>query len=53
MPIRWWTSWALTGLQFINVANGCATGGSALISAYGAIRSGQYDLGLVVGFDQA
>ncbi len=42
----------LTGLQFINVANGCATGGSALISAYGAIRSGQYDLGLVVGFDK-
>ena len=25
----------LTGLQFINVANGCATGGSALFSAYG------------------
>ncbi len=24
----------LTGLQFINVANGCATGGSALFSAY-------------------
>ncbi|MFY8094734.1 MAG: thiolase family protein [Niveispirillum sp.] len=42
----------LSGLQFINVANGCATGGSALISAYGAIRSGQYDLGLVVGFDK-
>ena len=26
----------LTGLQFINVHNGCATGGSALISSYNA-----------------
>ena len=42
----------LTGLQFINVANGCATGGSALLSAYTAIKSGQYDLGVAVGFDK-
>ncbi|MFK8050873.1 MAG: thiolase family protein [Halioglobus sp.] len=42
----------LTGLPFINVANGCATGGSSLISAYNAIKSGQYDLGLVAGFDK-
>ena len=28
----------LTGVPFINVANGCATGGSALISAYNALR---------------
>lgn len=42
----------LTGLQFVNVANGCATGGSALQSAYMAIKSGQYDVGLAVGFDK-
>jgi len=42
----------LTGLQFINVANGCATGGSALFSAYTAITSGTWDLGLAVGFDK-
>ena len=42
----------LTGLQFINVANGCATGGSALISAYNMIKAGAYDLGIAVGFDK-
>jgi acetyl-CoA acetyltransferase len=42
----------LTGLQFINVANGCATGGSALFSAYNTIRSGVFDLGIAVGFDK-
>jgi acetyl-CoA acetyltransferase len=42
----------MTGLPFINVANGCATGGSALISADAAIKSGQYDLGIVIGFDK-
>lgn len=42
----------LTGLPFVNVRNGCATGGSALLSARSAILSGQYDLGLVVGFDK-
>ena len=42
----------LTGLPFINVANGCATGGSSLISAYNAIRSGEYDIGMVAGFDK-
>ncbi len=42
----------LTGAQFINVANGCATGGSALLSGYWAIKSGEFDLGLVVGFDK-
>ncbi len=42
----------LTGLQFINVANGCATGGSALQSAYMAIQSGMFDLGIAVGFDK-
>lgn len=42
----------LTGLQFINVKNGCATGGSALFASSSAIRSGEYDLGLAVGFDK-
>jgi acetyl-CoA C-acetyltransferase len=42
----------LTGLQFINVANGCATGGSALISSCSAIGSGRYDLGIAIGFDK-
>jgi acetyl-CoA acetyltransferase len=42
----------LTGIQFINVRNGCATGGSALLSAYWAIKSGEFDLGIVVGFDK-
>ena len=42
----------LTGVQFINVANGCATGGSAILSGYWAIKSGEFDLGVVVGFDK-
>lgn len=42
----------LTGLQFINVANGCATGGSALFGAYSTIKSGEFDLGVAVGFDK-
>ena len=42
----------LTGLQFINVANGCATGGSALLSTYKSIKSGLFDIGIAVGFDK-
>ena len=42
----------LTGIQFINVANGCATGGSSLLSAYWAIKSGEFDIGIVIGFDK-
>ncbi len=42
----------LTGIQFINVSNGCATGGSALLSAYWAIKSGEFDLAMVLGFDK-
>jgi len=42
----------LTGLPFINVANGCATGGSAMFGAYSAIKSGEFDLGIAVGFDK-
>lgn len=41
-----------TGIQFINVKNGCATGGSALFSATTSILSGRYDLGMAVGFDK-
>jgi acetyl-CoA acetyltransferase len=42
----------LNGTQFINVKNGCATGGSALFSAQMAIKSGEFELGLAVGFDK-
>jgi acetyl-CoA acetyltransferase len=42
----------LTGVQFINVANGCATGGSSLLSGYWAIKSGEFDIGIVTGFDK-
>jgi acetyl-CoA acetyltransferase len=42
----------LTGLPFINVANGCATGGSAMFGAYSAIKSGEFDLGIAIGFDK-
>jgi acetyl-CoA C-acetyltransferase len=42
----------LTGVPFINVANGCATGGSALASVVAAIRSGMAEIGVAVGFDK-
>jgi acetyl-CoA acetyltransferase len=42
----------LTSLPFTNVANGCATGGSALAASQQAIASGMYDLALAVGFDK-
>jgi acetyl-CoA acetyltransferase len=42
----------LTTLPFVNVINGCATGGAALFGAYGAVRSGDFDLGMVIGFDK-
>jgi acetyl-CoA acetyltransferase len=42
----------LTGLPFMNVWNGCATGGTALTMADATIRSGSADLGVVVGFDK-
>jgi len=42
----------LTGVPFINVNNGCATGGSALLAGCAAIQSGQFDLGVVCGFDK-
>ena len=42
----------LTGIPVINVSNGCATGGSSLASTYSAIASGEFDIGLAVGFDK-
>lgn len=42
----------LTGIPFVNVANGCATGGISLIAAASAILSGRYEIGMVVGFDK-
>jgi acetyl-CoA acetyltransferase len=42
----------LTGLPFVNVANGCATGGSALSAARAAIASGEFEIGMAVGFDK-
>ena len=42
----------LTGLQVSNGMNGCATGGSALFSAWNSIKSGMFDLGIAIGFDK-
>ncbi len=42
----------LTGVPFVNVFNGCATGGSSLASARYAITSGEIDLAAAVGFDK-
>lgn len=45
-------SLGLTSLPFINVANGCATGGSSLIGAVAAIRAGMADVAVAVGFEK-
>jgi acetyl-CoA C-acetyltransferase len=42
----------LTGIQFTNVYNGCATAGSALALASQTIRLGEHQLGLVLGLDK-
>lgn len=42
----------LTGIPFVNVKNGCATGGSALIAAVRVLQAGAHDVGVVVGFDK-
>lgn len=42
----------LTGIQFMNVRNACATGATALWSASSAIRTGEADLAVVVGYDK-
>ncbi|MCA8888142.1 MAG: thiolase family protein [Parvularculaceae bacterium] len=42
----------LTGVQFTNVWNGCATGGSALVGAVNAIQAGEADIAMAAGFDK-
>ena len=42
----------LTGVPFINVKNGCATGGSALTTAHAMLASEAAEVALVVGFDK-
>lgn len=42
----------LTTLPFMNVKNGCATGGSALFGCYSSIKSGEFELGIAIGFDK-
>ncbi|TXS95286.1 thiolase family protein [Parahaliea maris] len=42
----------LTSLQFTNIWNGCATGGSSLSAAHNAIKAGAADIALAVGFDK-
>ena len=42
----------LTGVPFMTVYNGCATGGSSLLAAADAIAAGRCDLALAVGFDK-
>jgi len=46
------TELGLTGLPFVNVWNGCATGGSALTMADATIRSGAFEVGIAIGFDK-
>ncbi len=42
----------LTGVPFINVKNGCATGGTALTTAHAMLVSGAAEVALVVGFEK-
>jgi len=42
----------LTGVPFVNVRNGCATGGTALTVASAMIESGQADVAMAIGFDK-
>jgi acetyl-CoA acetyltransferase len=42
----------LTGLAFTSVRNGCATGGVALSTASNALRAGDGEVAVVVGFDK-
>jgi acetyl-CoA acyltransferase len=41
-----------TGIPVVNVANACATGGTAFRDAWTAIKAGLYDLVLAVGVEQ-
>ncbi|MEK9871512.1 MAG: thiolase family protein, partial [Gammaproteobacteria bacterium] len=51
-PDRMVSMLGLTGLQFVNVTTGCATGGTALSTAYNMISAGVYDLGIAIGYDK-
>src|SRR5690606_11589323 len=42
----------LTGIQFMDVYNGCATAATALQLASETIRSGRFDIGVAVGMDK-
>lgn len=42
----------LTGIPFMNVYNGCATGATALGVTADAIRLGKFDIGVAVGMDK-
>jgi acetyl-CoA acetyltransferase len=42
----------LTGVPFVNVQNGCATGASTVLAVANALRAGEASLGLAVGFDK-
>ncbi|WP_338894395.1 thiolase family protein [Streptomyces sp. TG1A-60] len=42
----------LTGVPFVNVQNGCATGASTLLTVANALRAGEASVGLAVGFDK-
>lgn len=42
----------LTGIQFMDVYNGCATAATALQLASETIKSGRYDIGVAVGMDK-
>ena len=42
----------LSTIPFVNVFNGCATGGSALAMAKSAIAAGECDIAMAVGYDK-
>ncbi|WP_405622751.1 thiolase family protein [Streptomyces sp. NBC_00076] len=42
----------LTGVPFVNVQNGCATGASTVLAVANALRAGEAAVGLAVGFDK-
>ena len=42
----------LTGLPFINLYTGCATGGSSLFAAANAVKSGAAKYAMAIGFDK-
>lgn len=46
------TGLGLTGIPFVNVFNGCATGGASLATVQVMVAAGEIDLALAVGFDK-